>query len=94
MVSTTQARGSSNGAADPTQQIAKIDTMLAQGIDVLAVAPPGDAFKPVLDRAKGLGVKVIFIDQQVPDWEGETTFIATDNPNGQPGAGRLPRHRS
>gem|GEM_PF-6131927 len=74
--------GNGDGAADPTQQIAKIETMLAQGIDVLAVAPPGDAFKPVLDRAKGLGVKVIFIDQQVPDWEGETTFIATDSPTG------------
>src|SRR4051794_8774048 len=74
--------GNGDGAADPTQQIAKIETMLAQGIDVLAVAPPGDAFKPVLDRAKGLGVKVIFIDQQVPDWEGESTFIATDSPTG------------
>ncbi len=71
-----------DGAADPTQQIAKIDTMLAQGIDVLAIAPPGDAFKPVLDKAKGLGVKVIFIDQQVPDWEGESTFVATDSPTG------------
>jgi ABC-type sugar transport system substrate-binding protein len=74
--------GNGDGAGDPTQQIAKIDTMLAQGIDVLAVAPPGDAFVPVLDRAKELGVKVIFIDQQVPDWEGESTFIATDNPKG------------
>lgn len=74
--------GNGDGAADPTQQIAKIQTMLAQGIDVLAIAPPGDAFKPVLDRAKELGVKIIFIDQQVPDWEGESTFIATDNPAG------------
>jgi len=74
--------GNGDGAGDPTQQIAKIETMLAQGIDVLAVAPPGDAFIPVLDRAKELGVKVIFIDQQVPDWEGESTFIATDNPAG------------
>ena len=71
--------GNGDGAADPTQQIAKIETMLAQGIDVLAVAPPGDAFRPVLDRAKELGVKVIFIDQQVPDWDGESTFIATDS---------------
>lgn len=74
--------GNGDGAGDPTQQIAKIETMLAQGIDVLAVAPPGEAFIPVLDRAKDLGVKVIFIDQQVPDWEGESTFIATDNPKG------------
>jgi simple sugar transport system substrate-binding protein len=74
--------GNGDGAGDPTQQIAKIETMLAQGIDVLAVAPPGDAFIPVLDRAKNLGVKVIFIDQQVPNWEGEATFIATDNPKG------------
>jgi simple sugar transport system substrate-binding protein len=74
--------GNGDGAGDPTQQIAKIETMLAQGINVLAVAPPGDPFKPVLDKAKSLGVKVIFIDQQVPTWEGESTFIATDNPKG------------
>jgi ribose transport system substrate-binding protein len=72
--------GNGDGAGDPTQQIAKIETMLAQGIDVLAVAPPGDAFIPVLDRAVDLGVEVIFIDQQVPDWGKQTTFIATDNP--------------
>jgi ABC-type sugar transport system substrate-binding protein len=72
--------GNGDGAGDPTQQIAKIETMLAQGIDVLAVAPPGDAFVPVLDRAVDLGVKVIFIDQQVPDWGKQSTFIATDNP--------------
>lgn len=72
--------GNGDGAGDPTQQIAKIETMLAQGIDVLAVAPPGDAFIPVLDRAVDLGVKVIFIDQQVPDWGKQSTFIATDNP--------------
>jgi len=72
--------GNGDGASDPTQQIAKIETMLAQGIDVLAVAPPGDAFIPVLDRAVDLGVKVIFIDQQVPDWGKQSTFIATDNP--------------
>ena len=74
--------GNGDGAGDPTQQIAKIETMLAQGIDVLAVAPPGDPFIPVLDRAKSLGVKVIFIDQQVPNWDGESTFVATDNPKG------------
>lgn len=72
--------GNGDGAGDPTQQIAKIETMLAQGIDVLAVAPPGEAFIPVLDRAIDLGVKVIFIDQQVPDWGKQSTFIATDNP--------------
>lgn len=72
--------GNGDGAGDPTQQISKIETMLAQGIDVLAVAPPGDAFVPVLDRAIDLGVKVIFIDQQVPDWNKQSAFIATDNP--------------
>ena len=79
--------GNGNGAADTTQQIANIQTMLAQGIDVLAIAPPGDTFKPVLDSAVAKGVKVIFIDQQVPDWKGASTFIATNSPAGSQSMG-------
>lgn len=78
----TLIEGNGDGAGDPTQQIAKIEAMLAQDIDVLAVAPPGETFIPVLDRARDLGVKVVFIDQQVASWPHAATFIATDNPAG------------
>ena len=74
--------GNGDNGADPTQQISKIETMLAQGINVLVVANSQPAVVPVLDRALSLGVKVIFIDQAVPDsdWGKQSTFIATDNP--------------
>lgn len=72
--------GNGDTGADPTQQIAKIETMLAQGIDILVVANSQPAIVPVIDRAIDLGVKVIFIDQAVPDWGKESTFIATNNP--------------
>ena len=74
--------GDGNTASDPTQQIAKIQDMLAQGIKVLLVSPPSDALIPVLDRAVSSNVKVIFVDQALPTWKKASTFIATDNPKG------------
>jgi ABC-type sugar transport system substrate-binding protein len=74
--------GDGNTASDPTQQIAKIQDMLAQGIKVLMVSPPSDALVPVLDRAISMNVKVMFIDQALPNWKKASTFIATDNPTG------------
>lgn len=72
--------GNGDNGADPTQQITNIENMLAQGITVLVVATSLPAAVPVLDRAVSLGIKVIFIDQAVPNWNKQATFIATNNP--------------
>lgn len=70
----------------PEEQITKIENMLTRGIDALAVAPTNpDLALPVLQRAVDEGVKVILVDTDIPDWDGETSFIGTDNVE----AGRL-----
>lgn len=74
--------GNGTSGADPTEQIAKVQNLLAQGIEVLLISPQGDGLKPVLDRAVSQGVKVIFIDQQIPTWNKALSFIGTDNAKG------------
>jgi ABC-type sugar transport system substrate-binding protein len=74
--------GNGVSGADPTVQIAKVQNLLAQGIKVLLISPQGEGLVPVLDRAVGQGVKVIFIDQQIPSWTKAVAFIGTDNGQG------------
>lgn len=64
---------------DIQDQIAKVESMIAQGVDVLAVAPSGTQLQPVLDRAVNQGIPVILIDSDLPEWDGKSTLIATDN---------------
>ena len=78
----TLLTGDGNTASDPSQQISKIQDMLAQGVKVLLVSPPSAALIPVLDRAVAAKVKVIFVDQELKEWKKASTFIATDNPKG------------
>jgi ABC-type sugar transport system substrate-binding protein len=74
--------GNGVSGADPTVQISKVQNLLAQGIKVLLISPQGEGLVPVLDRAVGQGVKVIFIDQQIPSWDKAVAFIGTDNGQG------------
>ena len=58
--------------ADAAEQVRMIDDLLAQGIDVLAVAPNDPAAViPVLKRARELGVIVL-------DWDTATDINAVD----------------
>ena len=83
--------GNGDGAADPTQQIANVDTMLAQGIDVLAIAPPGDAFRPVLDRRQGAR-REGHLHRPAGARLGRRVHLHRDRqPDRQPAAGRLSR---
>jgi ABC-type sugar transport system substrate-binding protein len=75
-----QGNGVSGG--DPTVQIDKVQNLLAEGINVLLISPQSEALTPVLDQAVAQGVKVIFIDQQIPNWGKEQGFIGTDNAKG------------
>lgn len=74
--------GNGVSGADPTVQISKVQNLLAQDIEVLLISPQGEGLIPVLDRAVNQGVKVIFIDQQLPDWNKAEGFIGTDNGKG------------
>jgi simple sugar transport system substrate-binding protein len=61
--------------ADPQQQVALIEDMIAQGVDALAVVPMSpEALEPVLGRAMEQGITVITHEaaaQQNTDWDIE-----------------------
>ena len=78
----TLLQGNGVSGGDPTVQIAKVQNLLAQGINVLLISPQSEALQPVLETAVQQGVKVIFIDQQIPGWDKAEGFIGTDNPKG------------
>ena len=78
----TLLQGNGVSGGDPSIQIAKVQDLLAQGINVLLISPQSEALQPVLDQAVAQGVKVIFIDQQIPGYTKAEGFIGTDNPKG------------
>lgn len=67
---------------DPAAQVTAVQNLLAQNIKVLIISPMGDPLKPVLNKAVGMGIKVIFVDGHVANWNKESTFIGTDGPAG------------
>jgi simple sugar transport system substrate-binding protein len=69
------------GAAgnDHEGQIAIIESMVAQGVDGIAVTPTGPQVQPALDAAVEAGVKIVLIDNDLPEWTGKTAVVATDN---------------
>lgn len=72
--------GSSEAAID--EQIAVVEDMLTRGVDALCVAPTApDQLIPVLTRASG-EVPVLLVDTDIPQWDGKTSYIGTDNLEG------------
>ncbi|MCS7087935.1 MAG: sugar ABC transporter substrate-binding protein [Thermoflexales bacterium] len=64
--------------SDVQAQIAQIEDQLAKGINGIAIAPTDPAaLRPVLEKARNQGVKIVFIDTK-GDLPG-TTFIGTNN---------------
>jgi simple sugar transport system substrate-binding protein len=71
--------GQGESGADHEGQIAIIESMVAQGVNGIAVTPTGPQVQPALDAAVDAGVKVVLIDNDLPDWDGKTAVVATDN---------------
>jgi len=65
--------------ASPTVQINAVRTVLAQKPSVLLISPQGTGLTPVLNTAAKQGVKIIFIDQQIPGFAPALSFIGTNN---------------
>jgi ABC-type sugar transport system substrate-binding protein len=65
--------------ASPTVQIAKVQDILVQHPKILLISPQGTGLLPVLNRAVHQGVKVIFIDQEIPTFKPALSFIGTNN---------------
>ena len=71
------AQGTS--ATDIEGQIAHIESMVTQGVQGIAITPVDPTVAPALDKAIAAGVKVVLMDNNIPDWEGRTALATTDN---------------
>ena len=66
--------------ADAAQQVRAIEDLIARKVDVIGIVPnDAAALEPVIQRAKGAGIKVLTHespDQKGNDWDFEMTTIA------------------
>jgi simple sugar transport system substrate-binding protein len=62
-------------------QIALIESIVTQGVQGIALTPVDPTVAPALDKAIAAGVKVVLMDNNIPDWQGRTALATTDNYN-------------
>ena len=53
--------------------------MVTQGVKGIAITPSSPAVAPALDAAVAKGVKVVLLDNDLPDWKKKSSVVATDN---------------
>jgi ribose transport system substrate-binding protein len=68
-----------DSATDIEGQIRHIESMVAQGVDGIAITPVDPTVASALDRAIDAGVKVVLMDNSIPDWGHETALATTNN---------------
>jgi ABC-type sugar transport system substrate-binding protein len=66
-------------ATDIEGQIAIIESMVTQGVQGIALTPVDPTVAAALDKAIEQGVKIVLMDNNIPDWEGRTALATTDN---------------
>jgi ABC-type sugar transport system substrate-binding protein len=71
--------GQGASATDIEGQIAQIESMVTQGVQGIALTPVDPTVASALDRAIAAGVKIVLMDNNIPDWEGRTALATTDN---------------
>jgi ABC-type sugar transport system substrate-binding protein len=71
--------GQGASATDIEGQIALIESMVTQGVQGIALTPVDPTVAPALDKAIEAGVKIVLMDNNIPDWEGRTALATTDN---------------
>jgi simple sugar transport system substrate-binding protein len=71
--------GQGTSATDIEGQIALIESMVTQGVQGIAITPVDPTVAPALDKAIEGGVKVVLMDNNIPDWDGRTALATTDN---------------
>ena len=80
--------GTGKSATDDAGEIDLIKSMVSQGVKGIAITPTSPAVKPALDEAIAKGVKVVLIDNDIPDWDGKSSVVTTDNLKGGTLAGK------
>lgn len=73
--------GQGASATDIEGQIALIESMVTQGVQGIAITPADPTVAPALDDAIAAGVKIVLMDNNIPDWNGKTALATTDNYN-------------
>jgi simple sugar transport system substrate-binding protein len=53
--------------------------MISQGVKAIAITPTSPNVQDALQQAVDKGIKVVLIDNDIPDWDGKTSVVATDN---------------
>lgn len=74
--------GQGQAATDIEGQIALIESMITQGVKGLAITPADPTVAPALDKAVSAGIKVVLVDNGIPNWKGQTALVSTNNLNG------------
>jgi ribose transport system substrate-binding protein len=71
--------GQGTSATDIEGQIALIETMVTNGVQGIALTPVDPTVAPALDKAIASGVKIVLMDNNIPNWDGRTALATTDN---------------
>lgn len=59
--------------------IAAIQSFVTQGVDAIAITPTSPNVADELQKAVDAGIPVILIDNDIPDWDGKTSVVTTNN---------------
>ena len=71
--------GQGASATDIEGQIALIESMVTHGVQGIALTPVDPTVSTALDKAIAAGVKVVLMDNNIPDWNGRTALATTDD---------------
>ena len=71
---------------DTPCQIAQIQDTVTKGAKAIVISPMGPGVVPALEQAQAAGVKIVFVDNTLPDFT-PTAVSATDNVKGGIAAG-------
>ena len=80
--------GQGQSATDTAGQINLIESMVSQGVKGIAITPVSPELVPALDKAVAAGVKIVLMDNDIPDWKGKSAVVATNNLEGGKLAGK------
>ncbi len=71
--------GQGTSATDIEGQIALIESMVTKGVQGIAITPVDPTVATTLDKAVAKGVKVVLMDNKIPNWKGQTALATTNN---------------
>jgi ABC-type sugar transport system substrate-binding protein len=74
---------------DDEGEIAAIQSFVTQQVDAIVITPTSPNVQDDLQKAVDAGIKVILVDNDIPDWDGKTSVVATDNKAGGELAGQI-----